>query len=71
MTLAERLADANQRSVKLYLQRTQIEEQKQMLQAQGQQLVGQGMAVDRELLKLDGEIDLLTRMAADEAKAAE
>ena len=70
MTLAERLADANQRSVKLYLQRTQIEEQKQMLQAQGQQLVGQGMAIDRDLLKLDGEIDLLTKMLAEEAKAS-
>ena len=70
MTITERLADANQRSVKLYLQRTQIEEQKQMLQAQGQQLVGQGMAIDRDLLKLDGEIDLLTSMLADEAKAS-
>jgi len=70
VTLAERLADANQRSVKLYLQRTQIEEQKQMLQAQGQQLVGQGMAIDRDLLKLDGEIDLLTKMLAEEAKAS-
>lgn len=70
MTLIERLADANQRSVKLYLQRTQIEEQKQMLQAQGQQLVGQGMAIDRELLKLDGEIDLLTKMIAEDAKAS-
>jgi len=70
VTITERLADANQRSVKLYLQRTQIEEQKQMLQAQGQQLVGQGMAIDRDLLKLDGEIDLLTSMLADEAKAS-
>lgn len=68
MTIIERLADANQRSVKLYLQRTQVEEQKQMLQAQGQQLVGQGMAIDRELLKLDGELDVLTKMQADEAK---
>lgn len=69
MTITDRLADANQRSVKLYLQRTQVEEQKQMLQSQGQQLVGQAMAIDHELLKLDGEIDVLTKMQADETKA--
>ncbi len=60
MTLAERLADANQRSVALYLQRTRLEQQRQQLNMQA-------AICDQGLVKLDGEIELLTAMQTDEA----
>ncbi len=61
MTLADRLADAQQRSVKLYLQRSQIQEQAQQVRSAGVQL-------DMALVKLDGEIDLLTALIAEQPK---
>ncbi len=62
MTLAERLADANQRSVALYLQRTRLQQQLQQMQMQA-------ALCDQGLLKLDGEIELLEKMQADEQAA--
>ncbi len=69
MTVAERLAASHQQSVGLYLKRTQVEEQKQMLQAQANQLMQQGRMIDLELAKLDGKIEELTAMQAEEQKA--
>ncbi len=63
MTLVERLADANQRSVALYLQRTRLQQQLQQVQMQA-------ALCDQGLLKLDGEIELLEKMQADEQAAA-
>ncbi len=63
MTMAERLADANQRSVALYLQRTRIEQQRQQLNMQA-------ALCDQGLVKLDGEIELLEKMLSDEQAAA-
>jgi hypothetical protein len=65
MDLAERLADAKARSVKLYLRRQSLEEQKQQLQTHGQQLMNQARATDVELLKVDGEIDVLELLVKD------
>lgn len=59
MTLAERLADANQRSVTLYLRRQQIELRRQELVTAGQQC-------DFGLVKIDGEIEVLTALIAEE-----
>ncbi len=53
MTVAERLADAERRSVTLYLQRQQLEMQRQSIQ---QQIV----LCEQALLKSDGEIEILT-----------
>ncbi len=53
MTLTERLADAHQRSVALYLRRQDIETQRQQCVLMAQQC-------DRDLLQLDGEIGVLT-----------
>jgi hypothetical protein len=58
MTIQERLDAANQRSVALYLQRQKIEEARQ-------QIAQQANAADRELLTLDGQIDLLTALIAE------
>lgn len=53
MTLAERVADAQQRSVATYLSRVEVERQRQ-------QLTQQAQALDLELVALDGEIRILT-----------
>ena len=58
MTLADRLADAHQRSVALYLRRQLIEAQRQQLQQQAQ-------ACDVQLVTLDGEITVLTALMAE------
>ena len=58
MTLQERITDAHQRSVKLYLQRQDIELQRQQLQMSAQ-------SVERDLLSIDGEIQALMAAAAD------
>jgi chromosome segregation ATPase len=58
VTLAERLADAHQRSVALYLRRQQIEAQRQQIQQQAQ-------ACDLELVKLDGEIEVLKALITE------
>lgn len=63
MTLTERLADAHQRSVALYLRRQQIE-------AQRQQVAQQAALCDQALVKADGEIELLERMLAEDAATA-
>lgn len=60
MTLAERLADANKRSVSLYLQRTQIEQQRQ-------QLTIKAALCDQGLLKLDGEIEVLEAVISEDS----
>lgn len=62
-TLDERIAEAHQQSVRLYLQRQGIE-------AQRQQLAQAAAQCDQTLLRLDGEIDALTRMK-DEASRGE
>lgn len=53
MTLQERLDDALQRSVKLYLQRQNIEAQRNQLTMAAQQC-------EMALVKTDGEIETLT-----------
>ena len=58
MTLDERIADVQQRSVQLYLQRQEIEQQRQMVAASAQRC-------DQALIRLDGELDVLTRMKAE------
>lgn len=58
MTIADRIAQAHQRSVALYLQRQQVEMQRQQLQQQAAR-------IDQELLMLDGQIALLTTMQDD------
>lgn len=65
MTLAERLADSQARSVKLYLQRQTIEEQKIQIQTHIQQLANQARLLDMDIFKLDGEIDLLEALVKD------
>lgn len=69
MTLQERLADAHQRSVALYLKRNELEEQKAQLQNQGQYLMNQGRAIDMDLVKLDGEIKVLTALIKEAGQA--
>jgi hypothetical protein len=59
MTLAERLADAQQRSVALYLERQQVE-------ATRQQCIMRGQQIDLALIQLDGEIGLLQTLKAAE-----
>lgn len=53
MTIQERLDAANQRSVALYLQRQQVEAQRQQLALTAQQ-------IEHELVRLDGMIETLT-----------
>ena len=60
MTLVERLADAQQRSVTLYLQRQQIQEQLVSAQRAAAQC-------DRALVYADGEIDTLEALIAEGA----
>jgi len=55
MTIPERIADAQRRSVQAYLQRVRIQEQMGQAQAHA-------AALDRELLALDGEVRVLTAM---------
>jgi hypothetical protein len=55
MTLTERLAAAQSASVKLYLQRQQLEQQFQQIQLMR-------IECDQALLKSDGEIDVLTQL---------
>ena len=58
MTLQERLAKANERSVALYLQRQRVEGQRQQLSLNAQQ-------IDQELVKLDGVIESLGGQIAE------
>ena len=58
MTLADRLADAQQRSVALYLRM-------QSLEAQRQQIVQAFGLCQQDLLKVDGEITALTAALGD------
>lgn len=62
MTLAERLADAHQRSVALYLRRQTLESQRQQIQLAAQQC-------EMELLKSDGEIAVLTALVTEQESA--
>lgn len=59
MTLQERLDRANQQSVSLYLRRQDIEGQRQQLSLQAQQC-------DVELMRLDGEIRVLSAAIAEQ-----
>ena len=52
MTIAERLAQAKEQSITLFLQRQDVEATKQQMQARAVQ-------IDAELLRLDGEIRAL------------
>lgn len=58
MTLQDRLDSANRQSVSLYLQRTQLEQQRQ-------QVVMQAAMTDQHLLRLDGEIAILETLIAE------
>jgi hypothetical protein len=58
LTINERIAQAHQRSVALYLQRQRVEVQRQQLGHQAQQ-------IDSELIALDGEIRVLNELAAE------
>lgn len=63
MTIQERLAKANDRSVALYLQRQRIEGQRQQLTLNAQQ-------IEHELVKLDGAIETLEAQIAEAASVA-
>ena len=65
MDFVKELADAKARSAALYLQRMKLEEQKQQHQVYGQNLLNQGRAIDMDMLKLDGEIGLLEKLAKE------
>lgn len=58
MTLQDRLADAKARSVKLYLERATLEQQRQRL------AFDSGLA-EQTLLRIDGEIALLETLIAE------
>jgi len=58
MTLAERLVAAQTKSIALYLERQQLEAQRQQLLLRAQQ-------VEFALLELDGEIRVLTALMAE------
>jgi chlorite dismutase len=58
MTLDELIADANKRSVSLYLQRQQLELESHRLNSVRQQ-------VDMALVKLDGEIEAYNKLKAE------
>lgn len=58
-SLQDRLDHAHQRSVALYLQRQQVEAQRQACAQQAQ-------AIDLELVKLDGEIRVLEALIRGE-----
>lgn len=60
MNLKERLADAHQRSVSLYLRRSELESQRQ-------QIAMDSMRCDQGLIKLDAEIELLTKLLMNES----
>jgi hypothetical protein len=60
MTLPERLADAQTRAMRLYLQRQQIE-------AQRQHFAQQSVLCDQAMLKSDGEIALIETLIAESA----
>ena len=64
MTLQQRLDQANQQSVSLYLRRQQIEEQRQQIALQAQQC-------DLELVRLDGVIRTLSELIAAERASGE
>lgn len=59
-TLDERIADAQQRSVQLYLQRQEIEAQRQMV-------TQAATRCDQALIRLDGELAALTAIKAEVA----
>ena len=65
MTLQQRLDAAQFKSVRLYLRRVEIEEQKQALTNQMSQLMSQARQVDADLVRMDGEIDLLDALIAE------
>jgi len=59
MTLNERLGETHQRAARLYLQRQDLEQQRQALQAKAVQ-------VEQALLKTDGEVELLQALIAEQ-----
>ena len=61
MTLQERLAAAQEYSVRLYLQLTALEMQRQQIVAQQAQL-------SQALVKSDGTVETLTAQIAEESK---
>lgn len=61
MTLQDRLADAKARSVKLYLQRAALEQQRQHLTAEAS-------LTDQAMLRLDGEIELLDALITEASR---
>ena len=67
MTLQQRLDAAQFKSVHLYLRRVEIEEQKQALTNQMNQLMSQARQVDADLVRMDGVIDLLDALIAEGA----
>lgn len=64
LTLQERLTDAHQRAMRLYLRRQDVEAQKQ-------QLAQQAQAIDVALVRTDGEIVVLESLIAEEASRGE
>ncbi len=65
-SISDRLADAETRARKLYTQRTQLEEQRQQIQVAAQQNAQQARAIDMELVKIDGETELLEKLIKEE-----
>ena len=64
MTLTERLTDAHRRAAALYLDRQQIEAHRQRINQDAQQC-------ELAMVRTDGEVELLTKMIAEEQKAAD
>lgn len=63
MTISERLTQAQQQSVALYLRRQEIEQQ-------AQQVRSAALEIDAELLRLDGEIRACVALSAPDIHAA-
>jgi hypothetical protein len=59
VTLQERLTETHARAARLYLQRQQIEQQRQQLNVSAAQ-------AEQAMLKTDGEIELLDRLIAEQ-----
>jgi hypothetical protein len=60
MDIQKLIGDANARSVKLYLYR-------QQLQMQLQQLQIESAKTDQALIKIDGELEILTKLGKENA----
>ncbi len=54
-TIPERIAETQAKAMRLYLQRQQVEQQRQSLQSQA-------AAIEQAMLRTDGELELLEKL---------